>query len=150
MIGDGFKAHDVRHGPKLGQSLASGVSGLARRFGGGGQDERVEAARARVRAEIEARRSPAAKVATVVERVVAERGTGGEVGGIEAGAREFVDSVLPDAAPAVKAEVAGKVARKMARATGTKLGRPKVEGVRPWAAAGVSRRTWERRRKAGK
>jgi hypothetical protein len=42
MMGDGFKAHDARLGPKLGQAQASGLSGLARR---------VEAARGRVRAE---------------------------------------------------------------------------------------------------
>lgn len=29
-----------------------------------------------------------------------------------------------------------------------KRGRPRIAGVRPWAAEGVSRRTWERRRKA--
>jgi hypothetical protein len=28
-------------------------------------------------------------------------------------------------------------------------GRPRFEGVRPWEAEGVSRRTWERRRKKG-
>jgi hypothetical protein len=28
-------------------------------------------------------------------------------------------------------------------------GRPRVEGVRPWEAEGVSRRTWERRKKGG-
>ena len=171
MISDGFKAHGAGLGPKLGQALASGVSGLQRR---------IEAARARERAaELERRVATvralnawagpgeadlpvtdeqAGEGLAVIgelhraapdkrERGVVERGTGGEVGGIEAGAREFVDRVLPDAASAVRAEVAGKVARKMARATGTKLGRPKVEGVRPWAAAGVSRRTWERRRK---
>lgn len=29
-----------------------------------------------------------------------------------------------------------------------RMGRPKVEGTRPWQAAGVSRRTWERRQRA--
>jgi hypothetical protein len=29
-----------------------------------------------------------------------------------------------------------------------KPGRPKIEGVRPWQKLGISRRTWERRRKA--
>ena len=135
MIRDGFKAHDARHGPKLGQALASGVSGLARRFGADEWGERVEAARAKVRAEIEARRPSAAPAAD-----------------IEAGAREFVDSVLPNAAPAVRAEVAGKVGRRMAkvvgvRKSGPKGGRPKEIEGEPWAAAGVSRRTWERRRK---
>jgi hypothetical protein len=28
-------------------------------------------------------------------------------------------------------------------------GRPRVEGKRPWEAEGISRRTWERRRKKG-
>jgi hypothetical protein len=31
-----------------------------------------------------------------------------------------------------------------------KVGRPKVIEGAPWAAAGVSRRTWERRRKKGR
>ena len=29
-----------------------------------------------------------------------------------------------------------------------KRGRPRIEGVRPWQAEGVSRRTWERRQKS--
>jgi hypothetical protein len=32
--------------------------------------------------------------------------------------------------------------------SGPKGGRPKVEGTRPWEALEISRRTWERRRKA--
>lgn len=149
MISDGFKAHGAGLGPKLGQALASGPTGLARR---------VELARAREREKVEGLRGPAGRPSGVGVLVgspvpapasdgVAERETVGEVGGIEAGAREFVDSVLPNAASAVRGEVAGKVARKMARATGTKLGRPREIEGEPWVEAGVSRRTWERRRK---
>jgi hypothetical protein len=41
-----------------------------------------------------------------------------------------------------------RVAREaVGEVAGRGRGRPRVDGVRPWEAAGVSRRTWERRRK---
>ena len=155
MIGDGgFKAHGAGLGPKLGQALASGPTGLQRR---------VELARAREREKVEARRGPSGEASVVLamvgiaalaesvgsgEQSGAERGTGGDLGRIEAGAGEFVDSVLPKAAPAVRAEVAGKVARAVrVRKSGPKGGRPREIEGEPWVEAGVSRRTWERRRK---
>ena len=70
--GIGFGAHDARHGPKLGQSLASGPTGLQRR---------LELARDREREAALARRpAVAAKPVVVepvssVERIEAEAGT---------------------------------------------------------------------------
>ena len=145
MISDGFKAHRSEMGPKLGQALASGPTGLQRR---------VELARAAERAKVEGLRGPAGRpsgVGVLVGSPVPAPASDSDVG-IEAGAREFVDSVLPNAASAVRAEVAGKVARKMARAvrvrkSGPKGGRPREIEGEPWVDAAVSRRTWERRRK---
>ena len=37
---------------------------------------------------------------------------------------------------------------EVVRRSGVRVGRPRIEGVRPWEAAGVSRRTWFRRKKA--
>lgn len=106
----------------------------------GGEDRqaaRVEAARARERAEVEARRAvvrafndwrPSDRSSfSSEERGGAEQGTGANAVG-------------------VKEELRVSTGKK----SGPKRGRPKKEGVRPWEAAGVSRRTWERRRKAGK
>ena len=117
MIGaGGFKAHDARLGPKLGASVASGLPRLARAaMGEDRQADRVEAARARVRAaELERR-------AGGLERLGAEQGAKADAASVKAG--------LPVSG--------GKRDR----------GRPRVEGVRPWEAAGVSRARWYRDRK---
>ena len=47
-------------------------------------------------------------------------------------------------APKVLARVSAVTASKLKVMKGR--GRPRVEGERPWEAAGVSRRTWERRK----
>ena len=120
-MGEGFKAHGAGLGPKLGAGLAAGPTGLQRR---------VEAARSRERARELARRgqaaSPEAGLGYRAEmgRSGDEQGTSGETAGVK-----------PSAAPST--------GKKRPR------GRPKVEGLRPWEFEGVSRRTWERRRKAG-
>jgi hypothetical protein len=70
-MGEGFKAHDGRLGPKLGASVAAGPTGLQRR---------VEAARARERARELARRGQAGESAlggcNLPERSGGEQGTG--------------------------------------------------------------------------
>lgn len=134
MIGDGgFKAHDARHGPKLGASLASGPTGLQRR---------LEAARERERSEELARRLRAGEAVALaslevpggpVERSAAARGGLRERSGAEQGTGENVGGVKPVLRPS----------------TGKRGGRPREVEGEPWKAAGVSRRTWERRRKAG-
>lgn len=176
MSGD-FKAHDVRFGPKLGEALAAGPTGLQRR---------VEEARAKEREAALARRheglrgragepsaggafvgSPSAAPARPSpevnpefreeigkERGGAEQGTEADglgVKGIEGEARALVDGVLPGASAGMRAEVAGRVAAAVrVRKSGPKGGRPRKHEGEPWKAAGVSRRTWERRQSCGK
>lgn len=115
MISDGFKAHAARLGPKLGASLASGLTGLARR---------LEAARDRERAAAVARRP-------VVDNVTGERG------GAERGPEADGGAVKP------------ALGQSPGKKSGPRGGRPREVEGEPWKAAGVSRRTWERRRKAG-
>ena len=128
--GIGFGAHDPRMGPKLGQSLAAGPTGLQRRLeaarererekvaglrGAGGvllQDRHLEA----IKGADAARDAKAA----AVECKLSERSWG------EAGTKGDAADVKP----------AGKRAAH----------RPVVVGE-PWVAEGVSRRTWYRRRK---
>lgn len=128
FMGEGFKAHGVELGPKLGQALASGLPRLARiAMGEDGRAARVEAARARVRAAEQARRAASAMAQPspgLRERSVAEQGTGANTGDVKLGL----------------AVSGGKRER----------GRPKVEGVRPWEAAGLSRTEWYRRKAGGK
>lgn len=144
----GFRAHDPKYGPKLAQSQASGLSRLARLAEGADlQAARVEAARARLRAELQAQRSVTgqarakafeASISVALEDVSSAidrytLGNESERAVSERGTNEHHDGVKPALSSST-----GKLRR----------GRPKVEGVRPWEAAGMSRRTWERRRKA--
>jgi hypothetical protein len=68
-MADGFKAHGTGLGPKLAASQAAGMTGLQRR---------VEAARARDRAAVVARRG-----AVVPEQARDEQGTSGETAGVK-------------------------------------------------------------------
>lgn len=150
-MSDGFRAHDPKYGPKLAQSQAAGLSRLAR-FAEDRQAERVEAARARLRAELLARRPLSEVVGPVFdelagltppvthgdasdgssidrytlanqrEQFVAERGTDEGAASVKAGSR-----LLPQ--------------KKRG------AGRPAVVVGEPWVAEGVSRRTWYRRKK---
>jgi hypothetical protein len=67
--------------------------------------------------------------------------------GLTAMERRFV-TVAPERAERPALRVVERKA-PAAKAAGRGRGRPRVEGERPWEAEGVSRRTWERRRKGG-
>lgn len=134
-MADGFKAHGSGLGPKLAASQAAGMTGLQRR---------VEAARARDRAAVVARRG-----AVVAEQGRDEQGTSGETAGVKPPAavspeylRGYAAARGEDGPPVEQPKIKGALAKKR--------GRPRVEGLRQWEIEGVSRRTWERRRaKAG-
>ena len=120
--GIGFGAHDVRHGPKLGQSLASGPTGLQRRLELAREREREKVAG--LRGVGAARDAKAAVVeCKLPERKEAEAGPGPDLGGTKPASRQLKPAE-------------GKRAAH----------RPVVVGE-PWVAEGVSRRTWYRRRK---
>src|SRR4029077_4981902 len=129
-----FKAHEDGRGPRLGRQVRLGPSGMARRFGEEGPSEAeplsrgVQKAMARFYAKLAERRAVEAVAAGRVspsesegERSVAEQGT----------------------------EKAGASVKGSAGESTGKRGRPKVAGVRPWEAEGLSRAAWYRRRKDG-
>lgn len=147
-MSDGFKAHDARLGPKLGQAQASGLSGLARR---------VEAARGRVRAEELQRRAAGAAGADQGEPTRTPDRSAGRPA--PAGSQDSTDDVVAKEVKPERTgggrgtELDGAIVKASPAAStgksGRKVGRPKFEGVRPWVAAGVSRAEWYRRRRAG-
>lgn len=119
MIGDGGFK---AHGAGLGPKLGASLAS-----GSPGLMRRVEEARERDRAAELARRLKAGAVADITpEQGVAEPGTD----------RDGAD------VKCVGPVSAGK-------GSGPRGGRPRVVEGEPWKAEGVSRRTWERRRKAG-
>jgi hypothetical protein len=103
MAGEGFKAHDLRHGGRLSDQVGLGPTGFARQV-------REVGAASRRPAPAEGERGP---------------------GGSPSAEGSFVGEP-PSAAPAPPR---GPV------------GRPRVHAGEPWEAEGVSRRTWERRRR---
>lgn len=68
--------------------------------------------------------------------------------GVVGMARRYVEGPAERAAPEVRVERARAAVREAE--AGRRRGRPKVEGERPWEAAGVSRTEWYRRLKAAK
>ena len=151
-MADDFKAHSPIGGPKLAASQAAGMPGLARR---------VERARALAReAELKRRERAGGGLARLGgEAAGADRG-GTDENPLDRSAGRPAPAVGEDSTGGVGAEGGGEqgtrgdgAAVKMGEAlspakSGRKGGRPrKVEGE-PWVAEGVSRRTWERRRKA--
>jgi hypothetical protein len=123
LRGAGFGAHDPKHGHRLPRQLELPPPGLARRFAMAGGGDRS---------------------GPVCEHVAAM------IGEAEAG-----NQPEPERLPAVEGNQTGKAgdfvnqAPLAASSVEKKRGRPKVEGERPWEAEGISRRTWERRRKGG-
>ena len=71
---------------------------------------------------------------------------------LEAGAAHAAEQLVKGALPDLPPGEVQKVAERVVRAVqvGRKLGgRPRTIEGRPWEAEGISRRTWERRRKGG-
>lgn len=118
-MGDGFKRHGEAEGRRLGRQLGLGPTGLARRYG--------------------------------VEVAADEAGVVGERVGL---ARAAVARSGVTHSDALGAKVSKSGGERMGAERGTggggaavRRGRPRaIEGA-PWEAEGVSRRTWERRRK---
>lgn len=130
-----FKAHDARLGPKLGASLASGLTGLARR---------VELARERERAAVLARRATveASNGLTPGEVLLMQDRHLEAIKAADA-ARSGGESGTGASGAEVKRE--GRVSP--GRKSGPRGGRPRVHDGEPWKAAGVSRAQWYRDRK---
>jgi hypothetical protein len=125
----GFKAHDARLGPKLGQSLASGPTGLERR---------IAAARDREREAVEARRAAARAFNGMPSEAVIEAG----------GVLLMQDRHLEAIKAAEAARAGGEQGTKgPAAEVKPKGGRPRKHEGEPWKAAGVSRAQWYRARK---
>jgi hypothetical protein len=110
---------------RLGRQLGLGSPGMARRFGdeGAGSSDRLEKARA----------------------VLAEASKAVGLPGAFKEAAVHGQAFVPDGRVLKREEVLAPPAEAQ-QPKGR--GRPKAEGERPWEAAGMSRRTWYRR-KAG-
>jgi hypothetical protein len=123
LRGDGFGAHHLRHGHRLPRQLELGLgpTGLARRFG-------------------------AAAMMDEAERQNRVRMVVGERCGEE---DEPVGSPEPPRAAPSPPLPASHVDKKSNEGVGSRRGRPKTVEGEPWEAEGISRRTWERRRKGG-
>lgn len=139
----GFKAHGAGLGPKLGAGLASGPTGLQRR---------IELARARERA---ARRREEPPTEAEIERSQGLLGAilGGGAGAAAAKGRTTSSEIdlscreQSGAERGTKGEGAA-VKAVLPVSTGKRAAhRPREIEGEPWVALGVSRRTWERRRK---